>query len=105
YHFENGSAELNELGERDLGVLADHFKSAPGDLNVHRGDAAQALYESRVKKVLERLASAGVKGGQVSVKDGLPGGDGISSERVIVILKEKMSSGGVQGANAQAPAG
>jgi hypothetical protein len=93
YHFVNGSAELNELGARDLCVLTDHFLKAGGDLNVHRGEAAQALYEGRVKTVLERLSSAGVKSDAVAVKDGLPGGDGISSERVIVILKEKMTKG------------
>ncbi len=91
YHFLNGSGELNDLGARDLCVLTDHFLKSGGDLNVHRGRASQAVYEARVKTVLERLSAAGVPSGAVAVKDGLPGGDGISSERVIVILKEKMS--------------
>jgi hypothetical protein len=91
YHFVSGSAGLNALGERDLGVLAEHFLTSAGDLNVHRGDAGQALYEARVKGVLERLAAAGVQGGSVAVKDGLPGGDGLLSDRVIMILKERMS--------------
>jgi hypothetical protein len=94
YHFVSGSAQLNDLGERDLNVLADHFKKAqagiPGELNVRRGSASQSLYEARVKLVLELLTARGVEGGMVAVKDGLPGGDGMSSERVIVILKEKM---------------
>jgi len=94
YHFLNGSGELNELGARDLSVLTDHFLHAGGDLNVHRGTASQTVYEARVKTVLERLSAAGVSADAVAVKDGLPGGDGISSERVIVILKEKMSKGG-----------
>ncbi len=92
YHFAAGSAELNDLGVRDLNVLADHFAKAGGDLNVRRQNADPSLYEARVKAVLERLAQAGVPSGAVAVKDGLPGGDGISSERVIVILKGKMSS-------------
>lgn len=91
FHFVSGSAELNSLGQRDLNVLANHLVKSPGDVNVRRGDAPQALYEARVKAVLERLAAAGVQGGSVAVKDGLPGGDGMPSERVIVILKEKMS--------------
>jgi predicted small secreted protein len=91
YHFLNGSGELNELGARDLSVLTDHFLHSGGDLNVHRGAANETVYEARVKTVLERLSAAGVPAGAVAVKDGLPGGDGISSERVIVILKEKMS--------------
>jgi len=91
YHFVTGSPELNELGQRDLNVLADHFVKVGGDLNVRRGDATQALYEGRVKSVLERLSSAGVGSDAVAIKDGLPGGEGIASERVIVILKERMS--------------
>ena len=94
YHFVGGSAQLNDLGERDLHVLADHFKKAlagmPGELNVRRGNASEALYEARVKLVLESLTAYGCEGGTVSVKDGLPGGDGMASDRVIVILKEKM---------------
>jgi hypothetical protein len=96
YHFAGGSAQLNDLGERDLHVLADHFKKAqpgmPGELNVRRGNASPSLYEARVKFVLESLTAHGVEGGMVAVKDGLPGGDGMASERVIVILKEKMES-------------
>ncbi len=91
YHFVAGSAELNELGARDLNVLVAHFLIAGGDLNVHRGETSQPLYESRVKTVLERLAAAGVASSSVAVKDGLPGGEGLSSERVLVILKGKMS--------------
>src|SRR6267142_704023 len=93
YHFVTGSAELNELGARDLNVLVAHFLIAGGDLNVRRGETGQPLYESRVKTVLERLAAAGVTSSSVAVKDGLPGGEGISSERVLVILKGKMSKG------------
>lgn len=93
YHFVTGSAELNELGARDLNVLVAHFLLAGGDLNVHRGETNQPLYESRVKTVLERLAAAGVTSSSVAVKDGLPGGEGLSSERVLVILKGKMSKG------------
>lgn len=96
YHFAGGSAELNDLGERDLHVLTDHFKKAqvgmPSELNVRRGNASPALYEARVKFVLESLTAQGVEGGMVAVKDGLPGGEGMASERVIVILKEKMES-------------
>ena len=91
YHFVTGAGELNDLGARDLNVLTDHFLKAGGDLNVRRGGASQAVYDARVKTVLEKLAAAGVQSGAVAVKDGLPGGEGLSSESVIVILKEKMS--------------
>ena len=46
YHFEVDSAALNNLGIRDLLVLAEYFEEHPGDLNVHRGDASFALYVS-----------------------------------------------------------
>ncbi|MFN0008446.1 MAG: hypothetical protein ACKVXR_11115 [Planctomycetota bacterium] len=109
YHFTGGSARLNDLGERDLHVLADHFKEAqpgtPGELNVRRGTASPSLYEARIKFVLESLAAHGVEGGMVAVTEGLPGGDGMASERVIVILKDRMekqspSGGGASGAGA-----
>ena len=93
YHFANGSGVLNELGLRDLNVLVDHFLKAGGNLNVHRGEASPTLYDERVKTVLEHLAAAGVQSGAVSIQDGLPGGEGLASERVIVILKEKMAKG------------
>lgn len=93
YHFAAGSAELNELGVRDLDVLVAHFLNAAGDLNVRRGETPQALYEARVRTVLEKLAAAGVPSRSVAVKDGLPGGEGIASERVVEILKGKMSKG------------
>jgi hypothetical protein len=94
YHFAAGSADLNDLGQRDLKVLAEHFVKAhgamPGELNIRRGDASEALYDARVKVVLECLAADGIPGGAVAVKDGLPGGAGMPSERVIKILKEKL---------------
>jgi len=98
YHFVAGSGELNDLGARDLNVLTDHFLKAGGDLNVRRGGAPQAVYDARVKTVLEKLAAAGVQSGAVAVKDGLPGGEGLASESVIVILKEKMSKESMGGA-------
>ena len=94
YHFAAGSSDLNDLGQRDLHVLAEHFVKShgalPGELNVRRGDANDSLYEARVKVVLESLAQAGIPGGAVALKDGLPGGVGMPSDRVIKILKEKL---------------
>ena len=44
YHFGVDAGELNELGQRDLMVLARHFKDHPGILNIRRGEtAARAL--------------------------------------------------------------
>ena len=97
YHFVTGSAELNELGQRDLAVLAHHFQAHAGALSVRRGDATPELEDARIKAVLTALAAAGVGKDKVAVHDGLPGGDGLASARVIEILKAPLtlSGGGV----------
>ena len=87
YHFVADSAELNALGQRDLAVLAKHFHDHSGTLAVRRGDASAALEDARVKAVLAALEAGGVAKGQVSVRDGLPGGDGLAAARVLEILK------------------
>lgn len=94
YHFVNEGAALNELGRRDLGVLATHYKEHPGTLNVHRGDASAALYADRLAEVRQALTKAGVKEKRITLADGLPGGDGMASEQVLKILtrEEKESS-------------
>ena len=42
YHFVTDGEELNELGQRDLMVLARHFKEHPGVLNIRQGDGTPA---------------------------------------------------------------
>jgi hypothetical protein len=86
YHFEVDSPSLNELGERDLDLLAQHFVKEKGELSLRRGGAPNALYDARLKQVQERLAKAGVPKDRLTIQDALPGGQGITSERVLVIL-------------------
>ena len=93
YHFVDGAASLNQLGERDLAVLATHFSQYPGDLTVYRGNASDYLHRQRVRHVADRLRENGVDTAQV-VTDQLPGGDGISSERVLRILDREQSTPG-----------
>jgi hypothetical protein len=88
YHFVPDGDELNRLGQRDLSVLARHFKDRAGALNVRRGDASVELYEARVAKVLATLKEDAVDMNRLTVSDGMPGGDGMASERVIVILSK-----------------
>jgi hypothetical protein len=76
YHFLDGSASLNELGERDLSVLAAHYAEHPGAINVYRGNASEALHRDRLQTVRQELAHAGVDLNRMTVGDGLPGGDG-----------------------------
>lgn len=93
YHFVMDGEKLNDLGQRDFGVLAKHFTEHPGLLNVRRGEAGDALYEARVASVMAGLKEAGVETSRVSVSDAMPGGTGMPSERVVTILQiEKRGS-------------
>ena len=88
YHFVEGAAELNPLGERDLELLADHFRGRAGEINVRRGGVPDVLYEERLRVVGEGLAELGLDRNKIALADDAPGGDGISSERAIEILEE-----------------
>jgi hypothetical protein len=92
YHFVRHSAELNELGRRDLHVLLAHYRAfaaphgMPQPLNVRRGDTPSALYEARLATIVRNLADAGLSRDAIEIADGMPGGDGASTDRVITIL-------------------
>jgi hypothetical protein len=88
YHFVQDGAELNELGRRDLAVLTGHFMKNGGDLNVRRHDTPADLYEARVNLVRDRLQKAGIDTGRMRTSDGMPGGSGMASERILVILED-----------------
>jgi hypothetical protein len=88
YHFVNNSSELNELGRRDLAVLTRHFVKNAGPLNIRRHNTPADLYEARVNLVLDALREAGIEMERMSVSDGMPGGPGMPSERVLIILEE-----------------
>jgi len=84
YHFVQGSATLNEIGRSDLAVLAGHYRRVPGDLNVRRGDAPDDLYAARIETVRSVLRQWGVEVDRVGIGEGLPGGDGYPSDRVLL---------------------
>lgn len=87
YHFVQNGPELNELGRRDLSILAQHFMEHPGRLNIRKDSVPAALYEARVSFVLEMLKETGIDTERMNISDGMPGGSGIASERVVVILE------------------
>ena len=89
YHFIPDSADLNELGMHDLQVLAAHFVDHPGEMNVRRGAASEDLYHDRVERVAEALAGMGVARDAIRIVDGKPGGDGVSSARMIQIFERE----------------
>ncbi len=93
YHFVSDAAVLNELGKRDLGVLAAHYKDYPGTLNVSRSDVPQPLYAARLAEVRKALMEAGVKEQRMTITDGLAGGDGMKSEQVVKIPRTRGEAG------------
>ncbi len=88
YHFVNNAAKLNELGLRDIAVLSAHFVENPGQLNIRHGNVSTNLYADRINFVLDKLKEAGINTKQVDIADGMPGGSGITSDAIIVILKD-----------------
>jgi hypothetical protein len=92
YHFISNGAELNELGARDLSVLAKHYRDNPGTLTVRRANTTADLYTARLEMVTALLVEHGVDTDRVSINNRHAGGEGLASERVLVILEEKMDA-------------
>jgi len=88
YHFVENGAELNELGQKDLAALTSHFIKHPGHLNIRKHNTPGDLYNARVNRVRERLQQAGIALERITVTDGMTGGSGMTSERVLVILEQ-----------------
>jgi len=103
YHFTRNGAELNELGQRDLAVLTGHLAKNGGHLNIRQLDVPAELYEARVNLVRERLQEAGIDMERISMSDGMPGGSGMSSEKVLVILKQGPASIGAGASSLYTP--
>lgn len=87
YHFVVNGTALNALGRRDLYVLTQHYMLYPGHLGIRHGDESKELYEARVKAVVDAMTAAGIRMDRVKVTDGLPGGDGVTSDRVVLIME------------------
>lgn len=97
YHFTPDGENLNELGLKDLSILARHFAKQEGTLNVRRGEISPELYEARVTCVIEELKKAGVDTSRMKIADAMPGGGGMPSERVVTIMKKASAAGGSKG--------
>ncbi len=89
YHFTPNGETLNELGLRDLAVLASHYRRYPGKLNIRRGNTDPAIYVARVRHALASLGDAGVDTNRIATYDGLPGGEGMTSEQVLIIRQRE----------------
>ncbi len=92
YTFIRNSDELNELGSRDLAILAAYYSKHPGRLNVRKGSVSLELYESRVRTILNQMSKVGVKTQKIDVADGLPGGEGLASHEVTFMMTHEYQS-------------
>jgi hypothetical protein len=97
YHFVNNSPNLNDLGQRDLSVLVQHFQDNPGQLILQQGGTESLLYQSRAQTVYESLLQGGIPDGKIQISDGMPGGNGIASNSIIEILETEKTSDMSQG--------
>jgi hypothetical protein len=97
YHFVNNSVLLNNLGERDLAVLVQHFQENPGQLTIEQGKTEAILYQSRAQTVYEKLLAGGIPDGKIKIVTGMPGGDGIQSNAVIEVLQTEKTTDMSQG--------
>ena len=103
YHFVKNGAELNDLGQRDLAVLTQHLAQNGGHLNIRQLAASAELYEARVSLVREMLQEAGIEIERISISDGMPGGSGMPSERVLVILEQASQNAGAETSTSYSP--
>ena len=94
YHFVTDRDSLNELGQRELGVLIRHLAQRGGTLTVRRGQTPVELYEARLNYVVQYLKDAGVQMHLVKIGDGAIGGEGMESEQVIEVLKNSNETPG-----------
>lgn len=85
YHFMTGTDRLNAIGQRDVSVLARHYASNPGTVNILRGEADDILYEDRVAAVMEAFEYAGVDASLMNSAEGLPGGTGSPSSWSLMV--------------------
>jgi len=94
YHFEGSSCKLNALGRHDLAILAEAYRPGGGALTLVRGQASPELYRDRGAEVAKALEELGVKASKVTIREGLPGGDGMHSAQVRAAHEKKQDQSG-----------
>lgn len=78
WHFAPGTADLNELGRRDLAIIAAQDKTRPGTLHVRLG--SDDMREARLAAIRACLESQGVEVARMNFDEDWPGGDGVGGE-------------------------
>ena len=83
--------------DRNAQFMVAEMQEFSVDLNVKRGGVSNELYSARRKTVRTYLIRHGVDTNLITLSDGMPGGDGMASEAVLLILTEtddEQSNGG-----------
>lgn len=86
YHFVERSASLNELGQTHVQILADHYASNPGQVHLNSDEHSEKLRKQRIETIVSALEEGGVDTARVQIREDLPGGDGMSSREVLLII-------------------
>ena len=95
HHFVTGDAALTLVGQRHFNALLPRSDVDQARISVPRGDASDVLYQARLDELRRRFIDAGYDEGRFTLVDALPGGDGISSDRVILLAaREAENTGG-----------
>jgi hypothetical protein len=82
HHFIQGTTALTPRGERDLGILKDHYLQHQGGvLTVRQGEADDELVAARLETIHAWLTDAGVAMASVDVQHDLYTGAGKRSTR------------------------
>jgi len=84
-HFRIDSAELSDLGRRDLAILAEGMRDEGGRISVARAGVDETLYAARLARVRTALASDGIAPERIELGDGPAGGTGTFTADALVI--------------------
>ena len=96
HHFVIGDAALTLVGQRHFNALLPRSDVDQARISVPRGDASDALYQARLAELRRRFIDAGYDEQRFALVDALPGGDGISSDRVILLAAQEAQDDGGQ---------
>lgn len=92
YHFVESTAVLNELGEREMRILAAHYREHGGPLNLRRDSGAPTLHEERINAMLAFLHKEGVDTSRVRLTETTMGGPGVMSVEAIERMERARES-------------
>jgi hypothetical protein len=89
HHFIINDAELTMVGQRHVNALLPRNEIEPVRISVPRGTVSDALYKARLQTLRDRFADAGFGEEHLALVEELPSGEGIWSDRVMLIASEE----------------